>query len=140
MKTITTVLMGFGLIVLGLSALAQGNVWNGGQQEVTRLRNDPTYSTRNYKQPNKAAAARRWEGDKGVDVRPPYAPANRTTSYKNQSANQIPAGGITVEHTPDESFANRNYKAQLGQPASGSTANTARKRAKDTVRDTVTGE
>ncbi len=139
MKTITTVLMGLGLTALSLSALAQGNVRGNGQEEAIKLRNDPTYSTRNYKQPNKAAAARRWEGDKGVDVRPPYMPANRVANYKNQSANQIPAGGVTMGHTPDESLANRNYKAQQGPPAQGSTA-TARRRAKDTVRSTATGE
>lgn len=140
MKTITIVLVGFGLLVVSLSALAQGNVRDDGHGDVSRLRNDPTYSTRNYKQPNKAAAARRWEADNGVDVRPPYAPANRVTSYKSQSANQIPAGGITVEHTLNEELANRNYKNQQGTPARGATANTARKCAKDTVRDTVTGE
>lgn len=140
MKTITMLLAGFGLVALSLSALAQDNIRDSRHGEAIKLRNDPTYSTRNYKQPNKAAAARRWEGDNGVEVRPPYAPANRVTSYKSQSANQIPAGGITVEHTPNEDLANRNYKAQQGLSAQGATAKTARKRTKDIVRDTVTGE
>ena len=140
MKTITMLLAGFSLLALSLPALAQGNIRDSGQGEAIRLQNDPTYSTRNYKQPNKALTARRWEGNSGVEVRPPYAPAHRVSSYKNQSANQIPAGGITVQHTPNEELSNRNYKVRQGLPTQGSTANTAWKRAKGMVRDTITGE
>ena len=109
-------------------------------QDDSKLRNDPTYSTRNYKQPNKAATARNWEESTGVQVRPPYAPANQVSSYKNQAPNQLPAGGVLVDHQPNEALANRNYKAQLSPTTPESTTNTARKQPKSPNRPTVTGE
>ncbi|MBO0938719.1 hypothetical protein J2I47_19365 [Fibrella sp. HMF5335] len=136
MKQILNLLAGITLFAVSLAANAQSAVGD----ETVKLRNDPTYSTRNYKQANKAATARSWEGSSGLEVRPPYAPANRLSSYKNQSPGQIPSGGITVEHTPNEKLANRNYKAQQGAPVSEATTTTARKRTKSNAPDNTTAE
>ncbi|MBO0931283.1 hypothetical protein [Fibrella aquatilis] len=135
MKRTLNVLAGFGLLIVSLSAVAQGNT----HEEASKLRNDPTYSTRNYKHPNKATTAQRWEGATGVEVRPPYAPANRVSSYKNQAPNQIPSGGVTVDHAPNERVANRNYKAQQQKP-SESAAEIARKRTDTKTTDTPSGD
>ncbi|WP_041258404.1 hypothetical protein [Fibrella aestuarina] len=133
MKLVFSLLAGLGLLACGNDTAAQDDA---------KLRNDPTYSTHNYKHPNKAAAARRWEGDKGVEVRPPYGPANRQTSYKNQAPNQLPSGGITVDHVTDEGLANRNYKAQNQKTRSteSSEGEVARKREKAPKSGSTMGE
>lgn len=127
MKTVFSLLVGFGLLACGADSSAQDDA---------KLRQDPTYSTQNYKHPNKAAAARRWEGNTGVEVRPPYQPANRQASYKNQSPNPIPTGGVTVDHQPNEQVANRNYKAQ--QPRATRPAETGVARKAGPARESTT--
>lgn len=115
MKTI-----GIYLIVLYWLALAEQAC---GQDNRTKLRNDPTYSTHNYKHANKAATARKWEANAGVAVVPPIAseslrpgPTNQA-NYKRQVPNQAPVGGVTVWHIPSNDVADRNYKIQRpGQP------------------------
>lgn len=113
MKAVVFLLAGLGLLACSADSSAQDDA---------KLRNDPTYSTQNYKHPNKAATAQRWQGTTGVEVRPPYQPANRQASYKNQSPNQVPSGGVTVDYRSSEQYANRNYKAQ--QPRAARPANT----------------
>ena len=140
MKTMQIILAGFGLLLVSLSAVAQRQVRDEEYVEAPKLRNDPTYSTRNYKHPNKAATARRWENNPGIEVRPPYAPANRVGSYKNQTPNQIPSGGVTADYGPDERLTNRNYKAQTGRKSTGQTTNVALKRQLANVPDSTTGE
>ncbi|WP_128544962.1 hypothetical protein [Larkinella soli] len=77
-----------------------------------KLKNDPTYSTSNYKHPNKAAEAARWEPEASIEFRPrKRRPAMNIASYREQqrlggmreSAIAVPAG---------PSVANRNYKQQ----------------------------
>ena len=81
-------------------------------QDERRLRNDPTYSTHNYKHANKAAAARRWADNKGVAVQQPAPAETRLADYKKQVPGQRPAGGVTLDHTPSTDLADRNYKIQ----------------------------
>lgn len=81
-------------------------------QDERRLRNDPTYSTHNYKHANKAAAARRWSGTKGLAVQQPVPAETGLADYKKQIPGQRPAGGVTVDHTPSTDIAERNYKIQ----------------------------
>ena len=100
MNSITTLLLSFGILACCLPAKAQP------QQ-------DHTYSTHNYKHPNKAAEARRWEGKKGVLVETPARMMqrdNRPASYKNQLPGQQAVGGVTVAHTMNEDLTGRNYK------------------------------
>jgi hypothetical protein len=127
MKSTLLLLAAFGLMVSTAQA-----------QDDTKLKNDPTYSTHNYKHPNKAAKARQWEANSGTEVRPPYQAANRQANYKNQSPNPLPAGGVTVPHTPNEQLANRNYKAQ--QPQGTPNTDVARKPEKAKTGLTTTGE
>lgn len=81
-------------------------------QDERKLRTDPTYSTHNYKHANKAAQARRWEDNKGVTVQEPTSTDMRVADYKKSVPNAQPAGGVTVDHTPAASLADRNYKMQ----------------------------
>lgn len=100
MNSITTLLLSFAMLACCLPAKAQ-------------LRQDHTYSTHNYKHPNKAAEARRWEGKKGVLVETPARMVqrdNRPASYKNQLPGQQAVGGVTVVHTMNEDLTGRNYK------------------------------
>lgn len=110
-------------------------------QDERRLRNDPTYSTHNYKHANKAAAARRWADNKGVAVQQPAPAETRLADYKKQVPGQRPAGGITVDHTPSTDIADRNYKIQrvnssANADAPNSGVATKRNRQKDTTSTT----
>ncbi|QJW90093.1 hypothetical protein HNV11_12265 [Spirosoma taeanense] len=101
MKTVLSLLTGLCLLAL-----------SGQAQDDRKLRNDPTYSTHNYKHPNKAAAARRWEASEGVSVRQPAPGDARLADYKKQVPFQQPSGGVTVDHTPVQDVTVRNYKIQ----------------------------
>ena len=68
------------------------------------------YSTHNYKHPNKAAAATRRSAKVGVVVNQPSAGVNQVANYKMPATSRVPAGGVSVPHTPDLGVANRNYK------------------------------
>jgi hypothetical protein len=108
MKTAIKILTGLSLLAVAEQACSQDD---------KKLRNDPTYSTGNYKHPNKAAAARRWEQKTEVAVQQPTPGDARLADYKKQVPNQQPAGGVTVEHTPSTDVADRNYKIQrVNQP------------------------
>ncbi|HEX9957047.1 MAG TPA: hypothetical protein VGA96_07320, partial [Fibrella sp.] len=73
MKSITTLLIGICLLAYSVRAKAQ---------DEDKLRKDPTYSTHNYKHPNKAAVARRWEAKEGVPVYKPLPQDIRLSNYK----------------------------------------------------------
>lgn len=90
-----------------------------GQDDRSKLRHDPTYSTHNYKHANKAATARRWEANSGVAVQPPKSGETNLANYKRQVPGQAPAGGVTVSHTPLTDVADRNYKMQRPNQATG---------------------
>ncbi len=129
MKTINSC-----LIALGCLALA-GPVC--GQDNRSALRNDPTYSTHNYKHPNKAATARQWEAKAGVAVEQPTPGNASLANYKRQLPNQAPVGGITVDHTPSASVADRNYKIQRTTPSTGSGVAARKKNRADSLTATV---
>jgi hypothetical protein len=128
MKTTLLLLVGFALLATTAHA-----------QDDAKLRNDPTYSTQNYKHANKAAKARQWEEGRGVTVQAPATTGNQVgCNYKQQRLNQPATGGVSVEHTPNERLANRNYKQQ--QPLqTSSDADVARKNRK-AKEGSVTGE
>ncbi|CAN5203442.1 hypothetical protein BH09BAC4_BH09BAC4_49490 [soil metagenome] len=114
MKTYLFVLAFSGLSFLTASA-----------QDDRKLRNDPTYSTHNYKHPNKAATARQWENKSGVVVQPPKLSRGTPANYKHSVPGSLPQGGVVVPHTPEMDVAVRNYKNQripsarpASQPAS----------------------
>lgn len=100
-------------------------------QDTDKLRKDVTYSTHNYKHANKAATARQWEQKKSVSVTAPALNQNQVANYKQQVPNAAPAGGVSVNHTPQVTLAERNYKIQRGnsnpqttQPAGDAVAQT----------------
>ncbi|MFD1140317.1 hypothetical protein ACFQ4C_04325 [Larkinella insperata] len=100
MKTILGTCLGLLAIALAIPALAQD-----------KLKNDPTYSTSNYKHPNKAAAARQWEPEKGIEFKRRKARPQNIASYREQQRRGgIGDPAIAVPATP--SVANRNYKQQ----------------------------
>jgi hypothetical protein len=104
MKTIQSWLLGLGLVALSNWSCAQ---------DRPSWANDPTYSTSNYKHPNKAQAARRVSTKQTVSVTAPSVGDAQLANYKRQTPNQTPSGGITVDHTPSTSLADRNYKIQV---------------------------
>jgi hypothetical protein len=115
MKITVVLLAAFGLVALTGQAYSQDDQ---GADEA-KLRNDPTYSTHNYKHPNKAATARRWEGKRGVPVGRSAPTTEPLANYKRQVPGQAATGGISVYHTPSTDVVNRNYKIQGPlQPAS----------------------
>lgn len=98
------------LPLLMVSASAQAQEGPQPTTEKPIWRNDPMYSPHNYKHPNKAAAAKRRSSNVGVVVNRPSAGVNQVANYKMPAGQRVPAGGITVPHTPDLGVANRNYK------------------------------
>ncbi len=128
MKPITTLLIALALLAAGAPGKAQDD---------QKLRKDHTYSTHNYKHPNKAAAAQRWEAKEGVRVQhtPPWY--SQQANYKTQFPGQPPVGGITVPHTPNENLANRNYKMQQPSISTSQDTTLSRKRAKNRTDSTI---
>ncbi|WP_338876834.1 hypothetical protein WBJ53_14370 [Spirosoma sp. SC4-14] len=109
-------------------------------QDKQQLRNDPTYSTHNYKHPNKAAAARKWESKTNVAVEAPAPNDARLADYKKAVPNAEPVGGITVDHTPSVSLAERNYKIQrVGEYRSATDDRTAKQRKRHSDSTSVIG-
>ena len=101
----------FVLVLIGLSMLTAS------AQDDAKLRRDRTYSTHNYKHPNKAAKARQWEAKQGVAVNPPGINQNPMASYKHSVPGALPVGGVVVTHTPQMDVTLRNYKIQrVGSP------------------------
>lgn len=137
MKTINTYLTALGLLTL------VGQTF--GQDDQRKLRNDPTYSTHNYKHANKAATARKWQGNSGVAVEQPTVPAGRPdqaglANYKRQVP-QAPVGGVTVGHTPSADVADRNYKIQRPSQSTGVSGSGVAAKKKDRAeRGTTTGD
>lgn len=76
-----------------------------------KLKSDPTYSTANYKHPNKAAAARQWEPESKIEFRRrKRQPENIATYREQQRRGGIGDPAIAVPASP--AVANRNYKQQ----------------------------
>ncbi|GAB4013765.1 hypothetical protein EXU85_12945 [Spirosoma sp. KCTC 42546] len=105
MKLVTFLLVGIGLVAMSEQAFSQDD----GERKPL---NNPMYSTGNYKHPNMAAAARRWETKEGVAVKKPTPGDAQVANYKSQMPTLQPVGGITVGHTPSTNLADRNYKIQ----------------------------
>ncbi|GAA4451275.1 hypothetical protein GCM10023189_13100 [Nibrella saemangeumensis] len=84
-------------------------------QSEDKVRNDVTYSTHNYKHPNKAAAARQWSSQAYVRARQPRMAAN----YKHPVQSPVLTSGLVIPHTSIED-AKRNYKMphnEVAKPA-----------------------
>lgn len=97
------------LVIAALSTLI---ITNASAQDDTKLRRDVTYSTHNYKHPNKAATANQWADKKGVAVKAPALNQGPVLSYKHQAPGTEPVGGVVTTHTPEMNLAVRNYKIQ----------------------------
>ncbi|MGA0558339.1 hypothetical protein ACO2Q8_16890 [Larkinella sp. VNQ87] len=104
MKTILKTFLGLAAIALAVTAVAQ--------DKPDKLKRDPTYSTSNYKHPNKAAAARQWEPEAGIEFRKRKRrqPMNIATYREQQRRGGIGDPAIAIPAAP--SMANRNYKQQ----------------------------
>ncbi|RRA97964.1 hypothetical protein [Larkinella rosea] len=101
MKTYIFALALSGLTVLTVAA-----------QDDVKSRKDVTYSTHNYKHPNKAAAARKWADQKGTGITTPGFDNKTVANYKQPVPNPEPVDGLLVPHTAEENLADRNYKIQ----------------------------
>lgn len=121
MKSLTTLLIGLSLLACNAPTKAQDD---------QKLRKDPTYSTHNYKHPNKAATARRWDSNEGVTVQTPSPQDAQLANYKRQVTGQQPVGGVTTPHVMNDELANRNYKMQKPSVGASQDSTLARKRAK----------
>ena len=101
MKTILTTCIGLLAVALAIPATAQN-----------KLKNDPTYSTANYKHPNKATAARQWESESGIEfrIRNNRKPQNIASYREQQRRGGLGDPAIAIPSKP--SLANRNYKQQ----------------------------
>ncbi|AUD04237.1 hypothetical protein [Spirosoma pollinicola] len=97
------------LFVLAFSSLL---VLTASAQDNRKLRKDHTYSTHNYKHPNKSTAARQWEKPSGVVVQTPGLSTGPLANYKHPVPGAASMGGVVVPHTPDMDVAVRNYKIQ----------------------------
>lgn len=95
---------------LAIFALSFFAVLTVSAQDGAKLRNDVTYSTHNYKHPNKAAVASKWKQNKGVTVNAPDLSNQQAGNYKRPVPGTTPTGGVVVPHTPQVSIAERNYK------------------------------
>jgi len=74
--------------------------------------NDPTYSTHNYKQANKAALAQQQEHNSGVGVQAVSTKDIQLSDYKPQMHQSLTDGGITVNYKSMVKAADWNYKTQ----------------------------
>lgn len=125
-------------LLAGLALLAAAGQTQA--QNKQRLRNDPTYSTHNYKHPNKAAAAQKWESKTSVAVEEPAPGDVRLADYKKAVPNAGPVGGITVDHTTSVTLEERNYKIQrVGQSNSSTDERSAKQRKRNSDSTTVIG-
>lgn len=132
MKLLTIALVGAGILATACQSSAQDD---------RKLRNDPTYSTHNYKHANKAATARRWEDNAGVAVQQPQPGDANVANYKRQTPVQQPVGGVTVEHTPSTNVADRNYKMQRpNQTSNAAYYEVARKPSKQPDKTSASGD
>ena len=95
--------------------------------QTNNVRNDHTYSTHNYKHPNKAAEARRWEQKGAITVTPPTE-LPTLANYKQSLPGRNPAGGVTISTNGPASVASRNYKAANSQMQSISDARSANRK------------
>lgn len=136
MKPITVLLAaGLGVLLFAGAAQAQAEY-----VEPPKLRSDKTYSTHNYKHPNKAATARRWEAKQGVAVQQLADKNAELANYKRQMPNAEPVGGVSVSAAPLNNVASGNYKMQRpSSPATVPDADIARKRSKKDERNETTG-
>lgn len=105
--------------ILLIAALSGLSFITASAQDDQKIRKDHTYSTHNYKHPNKAAAARQWEKKPGAVVRAPGFGQGPVANYKHPVPGAVPAGGVVVPHTPETDVTLRNYKIQrIGMPKS----------------------
>lgn len=95
-----------------IGVLSTLTILNASAQDDSKLRRDATYSTHNYKHPNKAAKAYQWADKKGVAVNTPALNQGTMLSYKHQAPGIKPVGGVVAPHTPEMDVAVRNYKIQ----------------------------
>ena len=97
-----------GLAMLGLLGLKMA--LSNDPQNDDKLRNDPTYSIHNYKQPNKAATALRWamEGrsKKGQELK--RIPIRN--NYKRQQDRDTCSSAVVL---PVEPGPSQNYKMPM---------------------------
>ena len=96
-------------VVIGLFVL----IWllPKGPQEDKRKK-DGTYSTHNYKQPNKAAVARQWETPLSVAVPPIETTQPPAGNYKHHSGQDTNSGQLTGPAPTPAPLQDRHYKTK----------------------------
>ncbi|WP_338876833.1 hypothetical protein WBJ53_14365 [Spirosoma sp. SC4-14] len=103
MKTVLKLVGGLILLVLMKPAFAQDH-------PVAYI--DPTYSTHNYKQMNKASVAQHLEHTSGVSVPATSAKEALWSDYKPQVRQGESDGGINIDYKASTDMASWNYKTQ----------------------------
>ncbi|QIP14093.1 hypothetical protein G8759_16445 [Spirosoma aureum] len=81
-------------------------------QNRAELYNDLTYSTRNYKQANKAIEAQRVEATIGANVPAASSTDRILADYKPQIHANYASGSITVDYKSEGNTGDWNYKTQ----------------------------
>ncbi|GAB3899306.1 hypothetical protein GCM10028803_20230 [Larkinella knui] len=76
-----------------------------------KVKNDPTYSTANYKHPNKATSARQWEPESGIEFRIRRRQPQTIAAYREQQR-RGGFGDAAISIPAKPTLANRNYKQQ----------------------------
>jgi hypothetical protein len=106
MKVAMQTLAGLLAVALAIPATAQDTRSRSVEQS------DPTYSTRNYKHPNKAAAAQQWEPEASIEFRQRKRrfPQSIASYREEQRRGGMPNSAIAVPASP--TLVNRNYKQQ----------------------------
>src|ERR1700712_2401666 len=103
MKNALLTLIGVGMLVSVKPAFSQ---------DATTLRNDPTYSTHNYKHANKAQIAQRWETRSGLNVPVSSKKDVILADYKPQHRPQLSPGSVAVSYKSSNAVSGWNYKTQ----------------------------
>ncbi|QHV94653.1 hypothetical protein [Spirosoma endbachense] len=103
MKTVGITLWGvFGLLLVAPAF----------SQNRAEVYNDPTYSTHNYKHPNKAIEAQRVEASIGTNVPAATSTDRILADYKPQIHSNYASGSITVDYKSPRNTGDWNYKTQ----------------------------
>ncbi|MFD2932929.1 hypothetical protein [Spirosoma flavum] len=93
-----------------LPAAVQAHSNNYPNAESLKPLNNPIYSVNNYKQPNLAAAALRWENKDEVWVKKMTFSDTKLANYKTHLSTTKPVGSVTLPYTPHNNLSNWNYK------------------------------
>lgn len=109
------------------------------QAQGGKAQQDVTYSIHNYKHPNKAAAASRWNAQPGTAIVTPNV-QGALANYKRPVPGIEPGVSLSVPGNGPASVASRNYKASPLMLRSAQPAESLSKAKPKTNASSTTGE